>query len=133
MTDSSSSPAGSRYSTGEADTANTSNQREGLDVLVFYVPVDDTDRVLAAVFAAGAGAIGNYRDCAFVATGTGQFRPVLGATPTIGDVGRLEHVAENRVELVLPRRLRGEVVAALRAAHPYEEPAFHVLESAPLT
>ena len=101
-----------------------------LDVLVFYVPVDDTDRVLEAVFSAGAGAIGNYRDCAFVAQGTGQFRPVAGADPTIGAIGDLERVSEHRVELVLARHLRAEVVAALRAAHPYEEPAFHVLETA---
>lgn len=105
---------------------------EGVDVLVFYVPTADTDRVLAAVFAAGAGSIGDYRDCAFVAPGTGQFRPLAGASPAIGSVGDLEHVAENRVEVVLLRRRRTEVVAALRAAHPYEEPAFHVIESAPL-
>lgn len=111
---------------------DTSNQREDLDVLVFYVPVADTDAVLRAVFGAGAGTIGDYRDCAFVAAGTGQFRPLTGADPTIGSVGDLEHVAENRVEVVLPRHRRGAVVAALRAAHPYEEPAFHVLESATL-
>jgi hypothetical protein len=103
--------------------------RPSLDVLVFYVPVDDTERVLAAVLATGAGAIGDYRDCAYITAGTGQFRPLAGARPAIGTVGDLETVAENRVELVLDRSLRGAVVAALRAAHPYEEPAFHVLEA----
>lgn len=104
--------------------------RDPLDVLVFYVPVDDTDRVLAAVFAAGAGAVGNYRDCAWVTTGTGQFRPMAAAVPVLGRVGELEHVPESRVELVAHRSLRRGVVAALRAAHPYEEVAFHVLETA---
>ena len=103
-----------------------------LDVLVFYVPVADTDRVLDAVLATGAGAVGDYRDCAFVAAGTGQFRPVAGAQPAIGTVGDLEKVAENRVELVLDRALRRAVVTALREAHPYEEPAFHILETADL-
>ena len=101
-----------------------------LDVLVCYVPSANTDRVLAALFTAGAGALGDYRECAFVTAGTGQFRPLPGAVPAVGAVGELEHVAENRVEVVLPRRLRRPVVAALRAAHPYEEPAFHVLETA---
>jgi hypothetical protein len=101
-----------------------------LDVLVTYVPVPDTGRVLAALFAAGAGAVGDYRECAFVAPGTGQFRPVAGANPAIGQVGELEQVAENRIEVALPRRLRAQVVAALRSAHPYETPAFHVIESA---
>lgn len=133
MTDAASPPAGSGHSRAETLAADTPEPREDLDVLVFYVPVEDTDAVLSAVFAAGAGALGDYRDCAFVAPGTGQFRPVQGASPTIGAVDRLEHVPENRIEVVLPRRLRRDVVAALRAAHPYEEPAFHVLETAPLT
>lgn len=102
-----------------------------LDVLVVYVPVPDTERVLAALFEAGAGAIGDYRECAWVTGGTGQFRPLPGSRPAIGSTGRLEKVAENRVEVVLARGLRRQVVAALRAAHPYEEPAFHVLETAP--
>jgi hypothetical protein len=101
-----------------------------LDVLVFYSPVESTEDVLAAVFAAGAGAIGDYRECAFVTRGTGRFRPVGDANPTIGVVGDLEKVAEDRVELVLDRARRTDVVAALRAAHPYEEPAFHILVSA---
>jgi hypothetical protein len=100
-----------------------------LDVLVFYSPVESTEDVLAAVHAAGAGAIGDYRECAFVAAGRGRFRPLAGADPTIGTVGELEHVAEDRVEVVLERSLRGAVVAALRAAHPYETPAFHVIET----
>ena len=102
-----------------------------LDVLVVYVPVPDTERVLAALFEAGAGAIGDYRECAWVTEGTGQFRPVQGADPAVGTVGALEKVAENRIEVVLPRVRRGEAVAALRRAHPYEEPAFHVIEAAP--
>jgi hypothetical protein len=104
----------------------------GVDVLVTYIPEADTDQVLAALFGAGAGSIGAYRECAFVSAGTGQFRPVEGADPAVGQVGQLERVAELRVELVLPRARRAEVVAALRAAHPYEEPAFHVLETAPV-
>ena len=103
--------------------------REPLDVLVFYVPVPDTDHVLDALFAVGAGHIGNYDSCAFVASGMGRFRPLEGANPAIGKVGDLEMVAENRVEVTFPRSLRATVVAALRRAHPYEEPAFHVVEN----
>ncbi|MHA3834200.1 hypothetical protein ACXR8F_00620 [Terrabacter sp. AAH1] len=102
-----------------------------LDVLVFYSPVESTEDVLAAVHGAGAGALGDYRECAFVTRGTGRFRPVAGARPAIGTVGDLERLPEDRVEVVLERSLRGAVVAALRAAHPYEEPAFHVIETAP--
>ena len=85
------------------------------------------DRALAA---AGAGRIGNYTEAAFTVDGTGQFRPGPGSNPTIGAVGALEQVPETRIEMVAPRRLRAAVVAALRAAHPYEEPAFDVWESA---
>lgn len=102
---------------------------EPLDVLVFYVPVADTDGVLAALFDVGAGHVGNYDSCAFVVAGMGQFRPLPGAHPTIGEVGAVEKVAENRVELTFPRSLREAVVARLCEAHPYEEPAFHVLRN----
>ncbi len=105
---------------------------EPLDVLVAYVPQDATEGVLAALFGAGAGTVGDYEECAFVASGVGRFRPVRAARPAIGRLGDLEHVAEDRLEVVLPRRLRARVVAALRAAHPYEEPAFHVIATADL-
>lgn len=101
-----------------------------LDVLVFYSPVDATESVLAAVFAAGAGSVGAYTECAWVVEGTGQFRPSAAARPAIGTAGELEYVPEHRVELTFPRVRRREVVMALRAAHPYEEPAFHVIEAA---
>lgn len=100
-----------------------------LDVLVCYVPREATEQVLQRLFAVGAGQVGDYRECAFITPGTGQFRPTAGANPHIGEVGELTQVAENRVEVTYPRQLRAEVVAALRAAHPYEEPAFHVVEN----
>lgn len=100
-----------------------------LDVLVFYVPVPDTEPVLEALFEVGAGRIGDYDRGAFVVQGVGQFRPLSGANPTLGKVGTVEWVAENRVELTFPRPLRERVVAALRDSHPYEEPAFHVIEN----
>ena len=101
-----------------------------LDVLVAHVPATDTEQVLTALFAVGAGAVGEYRECAFVLRGEGRFRPVAGANPTIGVVGEPTRVAEDRIEVTYPRALRAQVVAALRAAHPYEEPSFHVLENA---
>ncbi|MDQ2783127.1 hypothetical protein [Lapillicoccus sp.] len=105
---------------------------QALDVLVFCVPRESTDDVLAAVFQAGAGSIGDYEHCAFVADGVGQFRPIRDARPVIGQLGNLEHVPEHRVEVVLPRPLRAAVVAALLEAHPYDVPAYHVLETATL-
>ncbi|MEU5693766.1 Nif3-like dinuclear metal center hexameric protein [Actinosynnema sp. NPDC020468] len=103
-----------------------------LDVLTTYVPRADAEAVLAALHAAGAGTLGDYRDTAWVVDGTGRFRPVGGANPTIGALGELEQVAETRIEIVLDRRLRASVVAALRAAHPYEEVAFNLNEIAAL-
>jgi dinuclear metal center YbgI/SA1388 family protein len=103
---------------------------EGLDKLTFYVPAPDADRVRAAVTAAGAGAIGDYDSCTFSTPGQGRFRPLEGASPVVGRVGDVEVVEEVRVEAVLPRSRRTAVVAALVAAHPYEEPAYDVVELA---
>jgi dinuclear metal center YbgI/SA1388 family protein len=103
-----------------------------LDKLVAFVPVADADRLLDALAAAGAGALGDYERCAWTTTGTGTFRPLPGAQPAVGEVGRVKQVAEARLEVVLPRRRRAEVLAALRTAHPYEEPAFDLLELAGL-
>jgi dinuclear metal center YbgI/SA1388 family protein len=97
------------------------------DKWVVYVPVENADAVREAMFVAGAGHIGDYSHCSWSVTGTGQFLPHDGASPTIGSVGSVERVAEDRVEMIAPKRLRGHVLAALRTTHPYEEPAFDIL------
>ena len=103
-----------------------------MDTWVVFVPRTHTDEVLAALFAAGAGGAGNYRECGWRVPGTGQFRPLDGANPAIGRVGDLEYVEEDRVEVIAPPSARAAVLAALHAAHPYEEPAFDITERAAL-
>ncbi|WP_028046569.1 Nif3-like dinuclear metal center hexameric protein [Cellulomonas sp. URHE0023] len=103
---------------------------EPLDKHVVFVPVGAAERLVDALATAGAGAIGEYTRCAWTSTGEGTFTPSERANPTIGSIGTAARVVEARVEMVAPRRLRPEIVAALRAAHPYEEPAFDVLELA---
>lgn len=101
-----------------------------LDKIVTFVPSSHTPAVVDALAAAGAGAIGDYDRCHFVSPGTGSFRPLAGAEPYLGEVGRVEQVSEDRVEMVLPRPRRTAVLRALLAAHPYEEPAWDLLELA---
>lgn len=94
--------------------------------LVVFVPHDALDAVRDAVFAAGAGRIGAYERCSFYAEGTGTFLGGEGASPSIGRSGVEERVPELRLETVFPAERQAAVVAALRAAHPYEEPAYDV-------
>ncbi|OBB59426.1 Nif3-like dinuclear metal center hexameric protein [Mycobacterium sp. 852013-51886_SCH5428379] len=105
---------------------------DDLDKWVVYVPTEDADRLRDAVFAAGAGQIGDYSHCSWSVAGTGQFLPHDGAEPAIGRVGSVEHVAEDRVEVIAPARLRRDVLQAVRTAHPYEEPAFDIFSIAPI-
>ena len=97
------------------------------DKWVILVPPEHAEAVRSAVFDAGAGRVGDYSHCAWTVTGRGQFLPLDGASPAIGSVGSVEHLDEDRVEVVAPSRLRGQVLAAMRAAHPFEEPSFDVL------
>ena len=94
--------------------------------LVVFVPADALDAVRDALFSAGAGRIGEYERCSWYTEGTGTFRPLDGAEPTVGEVGREERVAELRLETVFPEEAENAVIEALRGAHPYEEPAFDV-------
>jgi dinuclear metal center YbgI/SA1388 family protein len=105
---------------------------QALDKLVTFVPEADADRLVDALAAAGAGRLGDYERCAFTSSGTGTFTPLPDARPAIGSVGVPEQVAETRVEMVLARDRRTAVIAALRAAHPYEEPAFDLVALADL-
>ncbi len=96
--------------------------------LIVFVPPEALDAVREALFAAGAGRIGGYERCSWYAEGTGTFLGGEGTRPALGEPGREEHVREVRLETVFPAALQNEVIAALRWAHPYEEPAFDVYE-----
>jgi hypothetical protein len=96
--------------------------------LVVYVPREALDPVREALFAAGAGRIGDYERCSWYTQGTGTFLGGEGSRPAIGERGREQRVAELRLETVYPVEGEAAVLAAMRAAHPYEEPAFDVYD-----
>ena len=96
--------------------------------LVVFVPAESADTVASALFEAGAGHIGNYSNCSFQAEGRGTFLPLEGAKPTIGKKGRVEKVAEVRLETIVCAARLGDVIAAMTKAHPYETPAFDVFK-----
>ena len=99
--------------------------------VVVFVPSENEAAVRKAMADAGAGWIGNYRECAFAVEGHGGFRPIEGANPAIGKVGQCETVAERRMEMIVQGKHLAAVVAALRQAHPYEEPAFDLFKLEP--
>ena len=92
--------------------------------LVWFVPAEALDSTRDAVFGAGAGRIGEYERCSWYTAGTGTFLGSDETDPAVGESGREEHVPELRVETVVPAERLDAVVAALRLAHPYEEPAY---------
>jgi dinuclear metal center YbgI/SA1388 family protein len=98
--------------------------------LVTFVPEEHVERVSSALFAAGAGRIGNYSSCSFRSPGTGTFFGEEGTDPVVGQAGKLEQAAELRVETVVPIARIAQVVAALEQSHPYEEPAFDLVQLA---
>jgi dinuclear metal center YbgI/SA1388 family protein len=99
--------------------------------LVTFVPAEQLDRVSKALFEAGTGTIGKYSSCSFRTPGTGTFFGEAGSNPTLGKSGQLEEAREIRLETVAPLRKISDVVRALRASHPYEEPAFDLNILAP--
>lgn len=113
---------------GLADVVPLETVTDQLLRLTVYVPAAHRERLIDALGHAGAGAIGDYDRCAYSTPGSGTFRPLPGAAPHVGEVGRIEQVAEERVEMVLPVHRRGAVAAALLTAHPYEEPAYDFTE-----
>ena len=94
--------------------------------LVTFVPPDYTEKLLEALFAAGAGRLGAYDRCAFVSRGEGRFRPVSGADPFLGETGKDERVIEDRIECMVAEEAVDSVMKALREPHPYEEPAVYL-------
>lgn len=94
--------------------------------IIFYVPESHLEQVKSALFQAGAGRIGDYDCCAWQCRGEGQFRPLQGSKPYLGEQDKVERVAEYKVELVCAEDCLEQAVAAMLAAHPYEEPAYSV-------
>jgi len=92
--------------------------------LVWFVPREALESTRTAVFAAGAGGIGDYERCSFYTAGTGTFLAGVGSDPSVGRIGREERVSELRVETVVPAERAQAVVAALIAAHPYDQVSF---------
>jgi hypothetical protein len=98
--------------------------------VVVYVPVLSAETLRAAMADAGVGTLGKYDYCSFSSKGTGRFRPLKGANPAIGIVGSIEAVEEERIEAMVEVHDETElrrIIDKIRAAHPYEEPAIHVL------
>jgi hypothetical protein len=89
-----------------------------------YVPDSHVEVVKQALFAAGAGVVGDYQHCAWQTLGTGQFMPLANAQPFVGLVGQLHQLAEWKLEVVLPESLKHSVRSALVATHPYQTPAY---------
>lgn len=94
--------------------------------LCVYIPSSHLEPVKAALFAAGAGKIGDYDQCCWQCVGLGQFRPLEGSQPFLGEQGKCEQVEEYRVEMVCEDARINAVIQALKEAHPYEEPAYDV-------
>lgn len=96
-------------------------------ILVCYVPQSHLEQVKQALFTAGAGVMGGYDQCCWETEGLGQFRPLQGSNPFLGKRGELAQVREWRIELVVNEEDAPLVVQALKDAHPYEVPAFHLI------
>lgn len=104
-------------------------KKETLLKLVSFIPKEHTQKVLTALHDAGAGQIGEYKNCSFTLTGTGSFTPSGKAKPFIGESGgTAESVEESRIEVILPRHLESKVLSALKKTHPYEEVAYYLSE-----
>ena len=89
-----------------------------------YVPDSHVEAVKTAIFEAGAGYFGNYDSCCWQTEGTGQFRPLESSHPFYGELGRVEHVKEWKLEFVVEESVLGAVLEAMKESHPYETPSF---------
>ncbi len=100
--------------------------------LCVFIPASHLPQVKNAMFNAGAGKIGNYDHCCWQSLGQGQFRPLAGSQPFIGETGEIETVEEYKVELVVADELIQTVIKQMKQAHPYEEPAYDAWQLADL-
>jgi dinuclear metal center YbgI/SA1388 family protein len=101
-------------------------KKDTLCKLTTFIPEENTETVLSALHEAGAGQIGNYKNCSFRIQGTGTFKPTTSANPHIGRENQQEFVKETRIEVIFPAWLEAKVMAALKNSHPYEEVAHYI-------
>lgn len=101
--------------------------KENFQKLNIYVPNDAVDNLKNALFKIGCGVQGNYANCCYSSEGTGQFKPLEGSKPAIGNLNQIEHVSEVRLEMIFPAYLQTNVIKTVYDHHPYEEPAFELL------
>jgi hypothetical protein len=94
--------------------------------IVVYVPLEEALKIRELLGKVGAGHIGNYDYTSFSVKGTGRFRPLAGAKPSIGKVGKIEEVPEERIETVVEEEILDEVIFQIRKNHPYEEPVIDI-------
>jgi hypothetical protein len=107
------------------------NPNRGIDfmyILCFYAPESDVETIKRALFDIGAGKLGCYDSCAWQTSGTGQFRPLEGSSPHIGEQNRITQVNEYKVELICQKDAIKKIVKKLIEVHPYEEPAYHIIK-----
>ncbi len=96
--------------------------------IVTFVPESHADAVRKAIGEAGGGILGNYDNCTFSTKGVGRFRPLEGANPAIGEVGRIESVNEERIEVTVQKDKLNAIIEAIKSVHPYEEIPIDVYE-----
>jgi hypothetical protein len=102
------------------------SKKQTMYKICVFVPEAAAERVKQAMFEAGAGRIGDYDSCCWQVSGQGQFRPLAGSSPYIGEQDRTETVDEFRIEMVCADEFIKAAIAALKLSHPYEEPAYDV-------
>lgn len=113
---------------GLQETQILQTGKEKLQKLVFYVPHASKEKVVTAMFAAGAGKIGNYDECSFSSQGEGSFRPLEGSQPAIGTTGKRHTEPETRVEMLVQASSVSKVIRSMKQTHPYEEVAYDLFE-----
>lgn len=97
--------------------------------VIVFIPLSHKDQVKQAMFDAGGGKIGHYDSCSFEQIGLGQFRPLAGSRPFIGDQGHIEEVEEVRLEMTCEDHLFPAIIEAMKRAHPYETPAYYGIKT----
>ncbi len=112
------------YMLGLENVQILSSQNNILQKLIVFSPKEHAEKLTQALFAAGAGHIGNYSNCSFTSMGIGTFKPEIGANPKKGAIGIKETLPETKIEVIFPHWLQGQIINTMKANHPYETVAY---------